>query len=107
MSQRIYSNTEIQEKIAAAIKNLSDAEVDKFCKKSHSKTVFDISTPLFLKVPEHFTETEKANALKDEKGVNRWTWDFEFNRNGFVYAMNTQWYARNDDYVHRWLQSVE
>ena len=89
MSQRIYSNTEIQEKIAAAIKNLSDAEVDKFCKKSHSKMVFDISTPLFLKVPEHFTETEKANALKDEKGVNRWTWDFEFKRNGFAYAMNT------------------
>lgn len=107
MSQRIYSNTEIQEKIAAAIKNLSDAEVDKFCKKSHSKMVFDISTPLFLKVPEHFTEAEKANALKDEKGVNRWTWDLEFNRNGFVYAMNTQWYARNDDYVQRWLQSVE
>ncbi|RXJ50211.1 hypothetical protein [Gelidibacter gilvus] len=107
MSQRIYSNTEIQEKIAVAVKNLSDADLDKFLKKSNSKAVFDISTPLFLKVPEHFTETEKANALKDEKGVIRWTWDFEFARNGFAYAINTQWYARNDAYVERWLQSLE
>lgn len=107
MNQRIYTNTEIQENIANAIKNLSDAEVDKFCRKSHSKAVFDISNPLFLKVPEHFTENEKNNALKDEKGVIRWTWDYEFVRNGFVYAMNTQWYARNDEYVQRWLQSLE
>lgn len=107
MSQRLYSNTDIQEKITTAVQNLSDADLDKFCKKSHSKAVFDISTPLLLKVPEHFTESEKENALKDEKGVARWTWDYEFKRNGFIYAINTQWYARNDEFVQRWLQSVE
>ncbi|WP_051209771.1 hypothetical protein [Gelidibacter mesophilus] len=106
MNQRIYSNTEIQEKISNAIKKFSDAELDKFCKKTHSKSVFDINMPLFLKVPEHFTDKEKTDAVKDGKGVNRWTWDFEFKRNGFSYAINTQWYARNDSYVQRWLQSV-
>lgn len=107
MSQRLYSNTDIQEKISIAVQNLPDADLDKFCKKSHSKTVFDISTPLLVKVPEHFTENEKENALKDEKGLVRWTWDYEFKRNGFIYAINTLWYARNDEFVQRWLQSVE
>lgn len=106
MSQRIYSNTEIQEKISNTLKNLSDADLDKFCRKSHSKIVFDIKNPLLLKVPTHFTEAEKVNAVKDEKGVERWTWDYELERNGFLYAINTQWYSRNDVYVQGWLSKV-
>jgi len=106
MSQRIYSNTEIQEKISNALQNLTDADLDKFCRKSHSKVVFDIKTPLLLKVPTHFTEAEKAEAIKDEKGMDRYTWAYEFERNGFLYAIHTQWHARNDAAVQRWLNDV-
>ncbi|WP_299391713.1 hypothetical protein [uncultured Gelidibacter sp.] len=106
MSQRLYSNIEIQEKISNALQNLSDADLDKFCRKSHSKVVFDIKNPLLLKVPTHFTATEKADAIKDEKGMDRYTWDYEFERNGFLYAIHTQWHARNDAYVQRWLTEV-
>lgn len=107
MNDRLYTTSEIQEKISAVAKDLTDSELDKLCKKDHSKLMFDISTPLFLRVPAHFTPSEKAEAVKDAKGVIRWTWDHEFERNGFVYAMSTQWYARNDEYVQRWLSKVE
>ena len=103
MNNRLYTTSEIQEKISTAAKGLSDTDLDKLCKKDHSKSMFDISMPLFLRVPSHFTSAEKTEVLKDAKGVIRYTWDFEFERNGFVYAICTQWYARNDVYVQRWL----
>lgn len=105
MSERPYTNSEIQEKISAAAKNLSDADLDKLCKKDHSKVMFDINGPLFLRVPVHFTDAEKSAAVKDKKDQDRWTWEFEFQRNGFLYAISTQWYARNDAYVERWLEN--
>lgn len=107
MNKRLYTNSEIQEKISIAAKGLSDTDLDRLCKKDHSKVTFDISAPLFLRVPSHFTVAEKADAVKDGKGVDRWTWEFEFERNGFIYAINTQWYARNDEYVQRWLSEVK
>ena len=107
MNNRLYTTSEIQEKISTVAKGLSDTDLDKLCKKDHSKAMFDISTPLFLRVPAHFTPTEKSDALKDAKGVNRWTWEFEFERNGFDYAISTQWYARNDEFVQRWLTQFE
>lgn len=107
MTQRPYTNTEIQEKIAYAATKLSDADLDRFCKKTHSKTVFDINNPLFIKVPDHFTAKEKAQAVEDKKGVSRFTWDHEIKRNGFAYAITTQWYSRNDAFVARWLKSLE
>ena len=107
MTERPYTNTEIQEKISATAKNLSDAELDKLCKKDHSKSTFDINFPLFLRVPEHFTANEKSAAVKDKKDQDRWTWDYEFVRNGFIYAISTQWYARNDEFVQRWLRKHE
>lgn len=107
MNTRLYTNTEIQERISAVAKGLSDTDLDKLCKKDHSKSTFDISLPLFLRVPSHFTPAEKTEALKDAKGVNRWTWEFEFERNGFDYGITTQWYARNDAYVQRWLSKFE
>ncbi|OBX26884.1 hypothetical protein LX77_00673 [Gelidibacter algens] len=107
MNNRPYTNNEIQEKISAAAKNLSDADLDKLCKKDHSKVMFDINMPLFLRVPEHFTDAEKSAAVKDKKDQDRWTWEYEFKRNGFIYAISTQWYARNDEYVQRWLQKVQ
>lgn len=106
MSNRPFTNREIQEKIAVASRNLSDAEIDKFCTKQYSKLIFDINFPLFLKVPDHFTHDRKSDAVKDEQGVNRWTWKYEFKRNGFSYAMSTQWYSRNDEYVQRLLRKM-
>ena len=107
MNKRLYSTEEIQEKISNVAKELPTADLDKLCKKDHSKLMFDISAPLFLRVPAHFTPAEKSEALKDAKGVIRWTWDYEFERNGFVYAMSTQWYARNDEFVQRWLSKFK
>lgn len=107
MNKRLYTNSEIQEKISTVAKGLIDSDLDKLCKKDHSKSLFDISLPLFLRVPAHFTPTEKSEALKDGKGVIRYTWEFEFERNEFVYAISTQWYARNDEYVQRWLSKFE
>lgn len=107
MSNRRYTNSEIQDQISTAAKNLSDADLDKLCKKDHSKSMFDINVPLFLRVPEHFTDAEKSAAIKDKKKQERWTWDYQFERNGFIYAISTQWYARNDAYVERWLREFE
>ena len=107
MTNRLYTTAEIQEKISTVAKGLSDTDLDKLCKKDHSKSAFDISYPLFLRVPAHFTPAEKAEVLKDAKGVIRYTWEYEFERNGFIYAMSTQWYARNDEYVQRWLSKFE
>lgn len=106
MSNRPFTNSEIQEKIAIEARKLSDSDLDKFCKKEHSKLIFDINFPLFLRVPDHFTFAQKSDAVKDEKGVSRSTWRFEFKRNGFSYAVSTQWYPRNDEYVQRWLRKM-
>jgi len=46
----------------------------------------------------------EAGAVKDEGGYNRWTWKYQFNKNGFAYAISTQWYDRNDEYVQKWLR---
>lgn len=107
MSQRIYTNRDIQEKIALAARELSDVDLEKLCRRDYSKTVFDINFPLFIKVPDHFTHAQKLDAVKDEGGMNRWTWKFEFQRNGFSYAITTQWYGRNDEYVRRWLHKLK
>jgi len=40
MSQRIYSNKEIQEKVSNAIKNISDTHLLLFCKKDCNKYIF-------------------------------------------------------------------
>ena len=68
------------------------------------KMIFDINFPLLLKVPDNYTYSEKTEAVKDEGGINRWTWKFEFKRNGSSYAITTQWYDRNDEYVRKWLR---
>ena len=107
MNKRLYSTEEIQEKISNVAKELPTADLDKLCKKDYSKSTFDISLPLLLRVPAHFTPTEKSEAVKDAKGIVRYTWDYEFDRDDFLYAVSTQWYARNDEYVQRWLHQFE
>jgi len=107
MSQRIYTNRDIQEKISLAAIKLSDVDLEKFCQKDDSKTIFDINSPLFVKVPDHYTHSQKMEAVKAVGGINRWIWKFEFKRNGFSYAISTQWYAKNDEYVQRWLHRLK
>ena len=106
MSNRPFTNSEIQEKISMFARKLSDAELDKFCRKDYSKLIFDINFPLFLKVPDNYTYAQKSAAVRDVGGLNRWTWKYEFQRNGYSYAISTQWYARNDEYVQRWLRNM-
>jgi hypothetical protein len=104
MSERLYTNREIEEKIALAASKLLDSDLQKLCRQDYSKIVFDINYPLLLRVPQHYTYAEKIEAVKDEAGLNRWTWKFEFHKNGYAYAITTQWYARNDEYVQKWLR---
>ncbi|MFC5194774.1 hypothetical protein ACFPH8_05485 [Bizionia hallyeonensis] len=106
-SKRIYSNSEIQEKISVSARKLSDTDLEKLCLKDYSKITFNINFPLFLKVPDHFTYAEKSIAVKDEGGMNRWTWKYEIKRNGYSYAISTQWYPRNDEFVQRWLRKFQ
>ncbi len=103
MNKRIYTNKEIQEKVALAVSKLSEEEIDKLCNKDYSKLAFKINFPLLLKVPDYFTYAQKSEAVKDKGGMNRWTWKFEFKKKGYCYAITTQWYQRNDEYVKRWL----
>ncbi len=101
---RLYTNKEIQEKIAFQVQKLPIEMIEKFCDKAYSKSIFDLNFPLLLKVPEHFTLAEKRAAVKDHTGLSRWTWKFEFHKNGFAYAITTQWYPWNEPYVEQWLR---
>jgi hypothetical protein len=104
MADRIYTNQFIQVELAKTLKGLSEVELNKFCSADYSKTVFDINFPLLVKVPSNYDFENKMKAVKDHKGINRWTWKFEVQKNGFSYAISTQWYQRNDEYVQRWLR---
>ncbi|MEH6536645.1 MAG: hypothetical protein V7719_09645 [Psychroserpens sp.] len=46
----------------------------------------------------------EAYIIKDHSGLNRWTWGFEFQKNRYSFAITTQGYSRNDEYVQRWLR---
>ena len=104
MSKRLYTNRFIQEELASILKDLSEKELDKFCDADYSKTIFDNNYPLLVKVPSNYKYGDKMKAVKDHNGINRYTWKFEFQKNGYSYAMSTQWYDRNDEYVRRWLR---
>lgn len=98
----VMTNKEIQQKIAAIAKTLPTSELDALCTKDHSKRIFDISFPLLVRVPSATGELEKREIVK-VSDVNRWTWKYEFERDGYSYAVCTQWYRRNDILVHQWL----
>ena len=104
MSNRLYSNRFIQEELANIVKNFSEEDLEKYCRADYSKTIFDINFPLLIKVPSNYKFEDKQSAVKDHTGMNRWTWKFEFQKAGYSYAITTQWYDRNDEYVQRWLR---
>jgi hypothetical protein len=102
---RLFSNKEIQEKISQAARKIPEDELNQLCNEQVSKEIFDIDFPLFIKCPKNMSKTAKRNVVKDELGRNRWTWKFEFERNGFLYAITTQWFQRHDIKVQEWLKS--
>ena len=106
-NNRLYSNQEIQRRISSAAKRLTSNELEKLCDLQHSKEIFNIDFPLFVQVSKSITEESKRNAVKDSKGVNRWTWKYEFEKAGFLFAISTQWYEKNDIYVKQWLSKNE
>jgi len=106
-THRIFSNKEIQKQISSVAEFLPEDELKTLCDEHTSKEIFGISFPLFIKVNSNANQTTKKQAVKSNDGVNRWTWKFEFIRNGFAYAICTQWYPKNDQLVQQWLSSHE
>ena len=102
---RIFNNREIQKRLSEIAETLPENELELLCKEQFSKDTFGISFPLFVKVPASANQQIKKQAVKSTDGVNRWTWKFEFIRNGFAFAICTQWYPKNDPLVQKWLQS--
>ena len=94
MSKRIYKNKEIQETIARVISKFPQSDLDKYCRQEYSNEVFNINFSLLYRVPYHYSKIKKSKMVKDHRGVARWTWKFEFTKNGYVYAISTQWYAK-------------
>jgi hypothetical protein len=102
--KRLYTNKEIQQKIAAVAQHLPFNELESLCHKPKSKEVFDINFPLFVKLPATAIQASKRAAVKTDDEVSRWTWKYEFKRDGYVYAICTQWYPKSDVLVRDWLK---
>lgn len=105
--KRLFSNQEIQRRISKVAQKLPTNELEKYCKHQKSKELFDINFPLFKRIDTNASQALKSDAVKDAQGINRWTWKYEFEKDGFKYAITTQWYERNDKYVKQWLSKYE
>ena len=103
---RLFSNTEIQQRISSIAESLTDHELETLCDKFISKQLFGIDLPLFIKVSVTENQATKRQAVS-LRGYKRWTWKYEFVRNRFRYAICTQWYPRNDPFVQEWLNDHE
>ena len=101
---RLYTNKEIQQKISKAAQHLPLGELEGLCHKEKSKNVFGINFPLFVKLPATANQMSKRAAVKTGDDVNRWTWKYELERDGYIYAVCTQWYPKNDALVQDWLE---
>lgn len=73
---RIFSNQEIQYRVSSAAQKLPSIELEKLCSPQHSKNLFDINFPLFVRIPKNLSADAKKMAIKDSKGANRWTWKY-------------------------------
>lgn len=104
---RLFNNKEIQRRVSSIAEFLPEHELERLCEEYTSKELFGISFPLFIKVASAANQATKKQAVKSNDGVNRWTWKFEFVRNGFSYAICTQWYPKCDRLVQQWLNSYE
>jgi 5-methylcytosine-specific restriction endonuclease McrA len=99
---RIYTNSDIQELISNELKMCDIDILADFCKEDYSKEVFGINFCLLKKIPSNLSKTEKDKYLKD-KGIKRWSLKYLVKRDGFDYALSTQWYSKNDILVKKWL----
>lgn len=106
-SGRRFTNSEIQQRIVAVAKRMSVEEVETLSEEAISKKMFGINFPLFVRVPDTSNEATKKKAVKTKDGVSRWTWKYEFSRDGYSYAVCTQWYPKNDALVAGWLEVYE
>ncbi|MDO9318948.1 MAG: hypothetical protein Q7V56_12200 [Gammaproteobacteria bacterium] len=104
---RRLPNKEIQKRVAMAAQVLTDEELEEFCDLQHSKDVFGINFPLFVRLPSASNKAEKKKAVRTPDDVPRWTWRFEFERSGHLYAITTQWYEWNESAVEQWLKAHE
>lgn len=104
---RLFSNKEIQQRISSIAQSITKHELESLCDENTSKELFGISFPLFIKVPSTENQATKKQSVKSNDGVNRWSWKFEFVRDGFSYAICTQWYPKNDLLVQQWLNAHE
>jgi len=103
LNKRLFCNKEIEEKISQVARRISEDELEQLCDKKTSKELFNIDYALFIKCSNNISGSSKRDAVKDEQGISRWTWKFEFERNNFLYAITTQWYQRHDIKVKEWL----
>jgi hypothetical protein len=100
---RIYNNTEIQELIVAKAIKYDNDELARYCREDYCKITFDLNYPLFVRMPIKSSQEELESSIKDHNKQSRWTWKYKFTVGDFVYAITTQWYDRNDEYVKKWL----
>ena len=101
--KRLFTNQEIQYEISSLAKTLPTHELEELCKPQPSKDLFNLNFPLFIRVSKNTTPASKREAVKDSKGINRWTWRYEFEKENYIYAITTQWYEKNDMLVKQWL----
>ncbi len=102
-SSRLFTNKEIQQRIVEIARELPAQELEALCDSAVSKELFGISFPLFVRVSDKSNQATKRKAVKTPDGINRWTWKYEFSKDGYVYAICTQWYPKQDLYVKAWL----
>jgi len=106
-SKRIFTNSEIEKRISYVAQSLSNEELESLCNKEICKNMFGVNFPVFIKISKNSTRTSIQHAVKDNQGINRWTWKHQFERDNYLYAVTTQWYDRNDALVKRWLDRHE
>jgi hypothetical protein len=103
LSNRIFTNSQIQKELSKKLKNFEQKELDKFCDLEYSKSIFKNNTPLLIKIKKD-TPIERKKEIVRDGNVNRWTWKYEFEKGNFIYAISTQWYPKNDEYVKKWIE---
>lgn len=99
---RIYTNSEIQIKISERLNKLHPSELEKYFDKDYCKEIFNINFPLLLKT-QSSTPSERKREMVKDNGINRWSWKYKFEKENYLYAICTQWYEWNDEYVQSWL----
>ena len=102
---RLYNNTEIQELIVAKARTFKNTDLERYCRDDYSKIKFDLNYSLFIKMPKDSSQEMLENSVQDHNQLNRWTWAYKFNVGDYIYAITTQWYDRNDEYVQKWLRN--